>query len=59
MTDMNTEAAGEAAQRIVPPLPGGGSWRFDEASGKWISNDPASANEGTAPIPPTEPVTQE
>jgi len=59
MTDMNTAAAGDAGQRIVPPLPGGGSWRFDEAAEKWISNDPTSANEGTEPITQTEPVTQE
>ncbi|WP_312548181.1 hypothetical protein [Massilia sp.] len=59
MTDMNTEAAGEAAQRIIPALPGGGSWRFDEAAWQWIPHDPASANERAELIPPTEPVTQE
>jgi hypothetical protein len=29
--------------RPIPPLPGGGSWTFDETSWKWISNDPVPA----------------
>lgn len=31
--------------RPIPPLPGGGSWRFDEATGEWISNDVAPAEQ--------------
>lgn len=27
--------------RPIPPLPGGGSWRFDEQAWEWVSNDPA------------------
>jgi hypothetical protein len=27
--------------RPIPPLPGGGSWRFDETIWDWVSNDPA------------------
>lgn len=30
-----------AAARDIPVPPGGGSWTFDEAQWKWISNDPA------------------
>jgi hypothetical protein len=26
--------------RPIPPLPGGGSWTFDEAAWEWVSNDP-------------------
>ncbi len=29
--------------RAIPPLPGGGSWTFDEVQWAWISNDPAPA----------------
>lgn len=35
--------------RPIPPLPGGGSWTFDETARKWISNDPAAASEAQAP----------
>lgn len=27
--------------REIPPMPGGGSWTFDEFNWTWISNDPA------------------
>lgn len=29
--------------REIPPIPGGGSWTFNEAQWAWISNDPAAA----------------
>lgn len=29
------------AARDIPVPPGGGSWTFNEAQWKWISNDPA------------------
>ncbi|WP_027864262.1 hypothetical protein [Massilia alkalitolerans] len=29
--------------REIPPMPGGGSWTFDEAQWAWISNDPVAA----------------
>jgi len=29
--------------RDIPPMPGGGSWTFNEAQWAWISNDPAPA----------------
>jgi hypothetical protein len=31
----------ENIKRAIPTPPGGGSWTFDEAEWKWISNDPA------------------
>lgn len=47
--------------RPIPPLPGGGSWRFDDSAGQWISNDPApqpeaapSAEQPSAPEQPTD-----
>jgi hypothetical protein len=27
--------------RPIPPLPGGGSWIFDDVAWRWVSNDPA------------------
>ena len=35
-----------AVERDVPPIPGGGSWRFDEAAWEWIK--PAAAVESDA-----------
>lgn len=29
--------------RPIPPIPGGGSWTFEEEQWAWISNDPAPA----------------
>ncbi|MDK6078927.1 hypothetical protein [Massilia varians] len=29
--------------REIPPMPGGGSWTFNEAQWAWISSDPAAA----------------
>ncbi len=29
--------------RVIPPIPGGGSWTFNEEQCAWISNDPAPA----------------
>lgn len=29
--------------RPIPPLPGGGSWHFDEKSWEWVSNTQAPA----------------
>jgi len=28
-------------ERDIPPMPGGGSWAFDEHQWAWVSNDPA------------------
>jgi hypothetical protein len=48
MNEQNTVAS--EPQKEIPPLPGGGSWTFDEASWAWISNDPAPVPEvQTAP----------
>lgn len=30
-------------KRAIPPMPGGGSWTFDEDQWAWIPNDPAPA----------------
>jgi len=27
--------------RAIPPMPGGGSWTFDDQQWAWIPNDPA------------------
>jgi hypothetical protein len=35
--------------RPIPPLPGGGSWTFDETAWAWISNGP------TAQVPVEQP----
>lgn len=40
-----------AAPRDVPPLPGGGSWTFDDIQWKWISNDPVPVED----VPAAEP----
>ncbi len=34
--------------RAIPPMPGGGSWTFNEEQWAWIGNDPASAQEPVA-----------
>jgi hypothetical protein len=34
-----------AAAREIPPLPGGGSWTFDEFAWAWVSNDRAQVVE--------------
>ena len=44
MNNTNTQDA-----RPIPPLPGGGSWTFDEAAWAWVSNDP------TPPEPTEQP----
>ena len=41
--------------RPIPPLPGGGSWRFDEDAWEWVSRDPAPAE--PAAQPPAVPET--
>jgi hypothetical protein len=45
---MNQPTDAAQPQREIPPLPGGGSWHFDEEAWKWISNDPAPAAEQAA-----------
>lgn len=30
-------------KRAIPPMPGGGSWTFDEDQWAWIPNDPTPA----------------
>jgi hypothetical protein len=49
MTDINSQDA-----RLVPPLPGGGSWTFDETRWEWVSNDSAPAAPATQDAAPTE-----
>ena len=41
----NIQNLGAQQARDIPTPPGGGSWTFDEAPWKWISNDPAPAEE--------------
>jgi hypothetical protein len=36
------EAVAAEPAREHPPLPGGGSWTFDEATWTWVSNDPVA-----------------
>lgn len=38
-------------QRVIPPVPGGGSWRFDEVSWTWQPNNPAPAATKLAAAP--------
>lgn len=40
-----TNNAGAIETRDIPPLPGGGSWTFDESKWAWVSNDPVPAEE--------------
>jgi hypothetical protein len=43
-----------APTRDIPVPPGGGSWRFDEAAWKWVSNDPVpTADVDVADVPST------
>lgn len=42
----------ENKTRDIPPMPGGGSWTFDDATWSWISNDPV-------PVADAEPVHNE
>lgn len=36
------------APRAIPPMPGGGSWTFNEEQWAWIANDQAPAQEPVA-----------
>lgn len=45
---MSTDNNQSASARDIPVPPGGGSWTFDEALRKWVSNDPAPAEEAPA-----------
>jgi hypothetical protein len=64
---MNQASTAAEPHREIPPLPGGGSYTFDETSRAWVSNDPAPAEQpaaaepAAAPIaaPADQPVTQE
>lgn len=40
--------AAPAETREVPPLPGGGSWTFNEATWAWESNPPAIVADAAA-----------
>lgn len=42
-----------AETRDVPPLPGGGSWTFNEATWEWESNAPAAMGDAAAETPST------
>jgi len=48
-----------ASQREVPVPPGGGSWTFNEAEWKWVSNDPAPADEPAAQEPAAQTAVEE
>jgi hypothetical protein len=41
----------QTSTRPIPPLPGGGSWTFDDIAWKWVSNDPAPVEEQPAEQP--------
>jgi hypothetical protein len=65
---MTEQTSAAPPQREIPLPPGGGSWTFDEAQWKWVSNDPApqeetaAAEQAAAPIaaPAAEqPITEE
>jgi hypothetical protein len=58
---MNTS---ETASHEIPPLPGGGSWRFNETTWAWDSNNPVPVDQPAAPAAAAEqaaaqPVTSE
>lgn len=38
--------------REMPPIPGGGSWRFNEADWKWESNNPIDPAAQPAEVKP-------
>ena len=46
-----TNENNSAPAREIPVPPGGGSWTFDEAEWKWVSNDPAPVDEPRADEP--------
>jgi len=49
-TDVQTSALGQvvdAAAATIPPVPGGGSWRWTGT--EWISNDPPQDAAATQP----------
>lgn len=46
-------AAAPAETREVPPLPGGGSWTFNETTWAWESNAPAAVADAAADTPST------
>lgn len=37
------------APRAIPPIPGGGSWRFDETAWAWQPNAPTDPQIAAAP----------
>jgi len=47
-----TNDSNNAQGRDIPVPPGGGSWTWDEAAWKWVSNDPTptSADLGDAAV---------
>jgi hypothetical protein len=53
---MTEQTSAAQPQREIPPLPGGGSWTFDEDKWAWVSNNPApqpataAADQAAAPI---------
>jgi hypothetical protein len=48
------------SDKTTPPLPGGGSWRYDAAARQWIASDAPAAPEQPAPAPAsTTPATPE
>jgi len=39
-TDLEKKTVAATPARDIPLPPGGGSWRFDDASGEWIDLNP-------------------
>jgi hypothetical protein len=53
---MNQATDAAQPQRAIPPLPGGGSWRFDYDQWDWVSNDPAPIEQSAAAAPAAAPI---
>lgn len=45
--------------RPIPPLPGGGSWRFDESAWSWIATDLAAQAPAEQPAAADHATTEE
>ena len=54
-----TNENNSAQARDIPVPPGGGSWTFNEAEWKWVSNDPVPVNEPVADEPAAQPAAEE
>ena len=45
---MNNDTNQSDAPESIPPLPGGGSWRWE--GGQWVSNDPVAEEVAAHPV---------